>query len=88
MSGFEQLFPGQLPRLVMFDLDGTLIDSVPDLAVAVDKMLLKLGRQSAGLEAVREWVGNGAPVLVRRALAGGLDHAAVDNDEAERALEY
>ncbi|MGE8066496.1 phosphoglycolate phosphatase, partial [Pseudomonas sp. NPDC089569] len=31
----------------MFDLDGTLIDSVPDLAVAVDKMLLKLGRQPA-----------------------------------------
>ena len=77
MSGFEQLFPGQLPRLVMFDLDGTLIDSVPDLAVAVDKMLLKLGRQSAGLEAVREWVGNGAPVLVRRALAITLKNSSV-----------
>ena len=50
MSGFEQLFPGRLPRLVMFDLDGTLIDSVPDLAAAVDHMLLKLGRKPAGLE--------------------------------------
>ena len=51
-------------------------------------MLLNLGRQPAGLEAVREWVGNGAPVLVRRALAGGIDHSTVDNAEAERALEY
>ncbi|NWA11801.1 phosphoglycolate phosphatase [Pseudomonas gingeri] len=87
MSGFEQLFPGRLPKLVMFDLDGTLIDSVPDLATAVDKMLLTLGRPAAGLEAVREWVGNGALVLVRRALAGGLDHAAVADSEAEHALE-
>ncbi|MDR6914073.1 phosphoglycolate phosphatase [Pseudomonas sp. 3296] len=87
MSGFEQLFPGRLPRLVMFDLDGTLIDSVPDLAAAVDHMLLKLGRKPAGLESVREWVGNGAPVLVRRALAGGIEHSAVDDVEAEHALE-
>lgn len=87
MSGFEQLFPGTLPRLVMFDLDGTLIDSVPDLAAAVDRMLLELGRPPAGLEAVRHWVGNGAQVLVRRALAGGLEHASVDEALAERGLE-
>lgn len=86
MSGFEQLFPGTLPRLVMFDLDGTLIDSVPDLAAAVDRMLLELGRPPAGLEAVRQWVGNGAQVLVRRALAGGIDHADVDDALAEQAL--
>ncbi|MFB4392410.1 MULTISPECIES: phosphoglycolate phosphatase [unclassified Pseudomonas] len=87
MSGFEQLFPGTLPRLVMFDLDGTLIDSVPDLAAAVDRMLLELGRPAAGLEAVRHWVGNGAQVLVRRALAGDIEHDQVDDELAERALE-
>lgn len=86
MSGFEQLFPGQLPKLIMFDLDGTLVDSVPDLAVAVDKMLLALGRPAAGLEAVRAWVGNGAPVLVRRALAGDIEHASVDAELAEQGL--
>nr|WP_314479075.1 phosphoglycolate phosphatase [uncultured Pseudomonas sp.] len=86
MSGFEQLFPGALPRLVMFDLDGTLVDSVPDLAAAVDRMLLELGRPAAGLEAVRHWVGNGAQVLVRRALAGDIDHTGVDDALAEQAL--
>ncbi|MBH3364208.1 phosphoglycolate phosphatase [Pseudomonas fulva] len=86
MSGFEQLFPGALPRLVMFDLDGTLVDSVPDLAAAVDRMLLELGRPAAGLDAARHWVGNGAQVLVRRALAGDIDHAGVDDALAEQAL--
>lgn len=87
MSGFEQLFPGRLPKLIMFDLDGTLVDSVPDLAVAVDKMLVQLGRPKAGLDAVRQWVGNGAPVLVRRALAGSIEHSGVDDQLAEQALE-
>ncbi|MDR0280055.1 MAG: phosphoglycolate phosphatase [Paucimonas sp.] len=87
MSGFEQLFPQRLPRLVMFDLDGTLIDSVPDLAAAVDRMLLEMDRPPAGVAAVRQWVGNGAPVLVRRALAGGIEHSAVDDREAEHGLD-
>ena len=87
MSGFEQLFPGKLPRLVMFDLDGTLIDSVPDLAAAVDEMLLKLGRKPAGIESVREWVGNGVQMLVRRALANHIDAEGVDDVEAEHAQE-
>jgi phosphoglycolate phosphatase len=86
MSGFEQLFPGSLPRLVMFDLDGTLVDSVPDLAAAVDEMLLKLGRAAVGIEAVRVWIGNGARVLVRRALAGGIEHTHVDDAETDHAL--
>ena len=39
-----------------------------------------------GVERVRDWVGNGAQVLVRRALAGGIDHADVDDALAEQAL--
>jgi len=86
MKPLRELCGGELPRLVMFDLDGTLIDSVPDLAEAVDRMLAELGRPPAGVEKVRDWVGNGARVLVRRALAGGLDHAAVGEAETEQAL--
>ncbi|WP_404824342.1 phosphoglycolate phosphatase [Pseudomonas benzenivorans] len=87
MSLLRELFAGQLPELVMFDLDGTLVDSVPDLAAAVDQALLGLGRAPAGLARVRDWVGNGARVLVRRALAGGLQHERVGEAEAEQALE-
>ncbi|AQZ32161.1 phosphoglycolate phosphatase [Pseudomonas sp. LPH1] len=86
MKPLRALCGGELPRLVMFDLDGTLIDSVPDLAAAVNRMLVELGRPAAGVENVRDWVGNGARVLVRRALAGGLDHAAVGEVETEEAL--
>lgn len=57
------------PRLLMFDLDGTLVDSVPDLCFAVDAMLKDLGRPSVGIEKVSLWVGNGAAMLVKRALS-------------------
>lgn len=87
MRPLQELFGGRLPQLVMFDLDGTLVDSVPDLAAAVDDMLGQLGRPAAGIDNVRNWVGNGALVLVRRALAGSLEHAAVDDAEAAAALE-
>lgn len=87
MTLLHGLFDGKLPRLVMFDLDGTLVDSVPDLAAAIDQMLLDLGRPAAGVERVRDWVGNGARVLVRRGLAGTLDHSTVGEAETEQALE-
>jgi len=76
-----------VPALAMFDLDGTLVDSVPDLAAAVDWMLRQLGREAAGEVRVRHWVGNGAAMLVRRALAGCFDGdtvaALTDADIAE-----
>ncbi|TBV15003.1 phosphoglycolate phosphatase [Stutzerimonas kirkiae] len=86
MTLLHTLFDGELPRLVMFDLDGTLLDSVPDLAAAIDHMLERLGRPPAGVERVRDWVGNGSLALVRRALAGQLEHTAVDDEQATQAL--
>ncbi|MCK9535690.1 MAG: phosphoglycolate phosphatase [Pseudomonas sp.] len=77
---------GQLPKVVMFDLDGTLIDSVPDLATATDSMLEQLGRAPAGMNKVRHWVGNGAPVLVRRALADNFDHQGITAEQEAEAL--
>jgi len=69
--------PAAGPQLLLLDLDGTLIDSVPDLAAAVDAMLLGLQRMPAGEEKVSHWVGNGADVLIRRALCAGDEQAAV-----------
>ncbi|MCU0735328.1 MAG: phosphoglycolate phosphatase [Methylotetracoccus sp.] len=60
------------PALIAFDLDGTLVDSAPDLADAVDAMLATLGRPSAGVEKVRTWIGNGVTMLVKRALTGEM----------------
>ena len=67
------LFSPRWPGVALFDLDGTLVDSAPDLAAAVDQMLEHLGRSPVGIDRVREWVGNGASVLVRRALARQTD---------------
>ena len=61
------------PGMVLIDLDGTLVDSVPDLTYCVDTMMARLGRPARGEPAVREWVGNGVERLVERALAGTLD---------------
>lgn len=58
------------PDLVVFDLDGTLIDSAPDLAYAVNLMLDRLGREKVSEDQVRDWIGNGLSMLVKRALTG------------------
>lgn len=63
----------QKPQMILIDLDGTLVDSVPDLAFCVDAMLQVLGRSPRGEQKVRDWVGNGVGRLVRRALTGTLD---------------
>ncbi len=62
-----------IPELILLDLDGTLVDSVPDLAAAVDAMMTDLGLPTRGEERVREWVGNGMERLVRRALVGQIE---------------
>src|SRR6202142_3256194 len=55
-------------RVLIFDLDGTLIDSKLDLALSVNAMLEHMGRLPLPHETIYGYVGNGAPLLVRRAL--------------------
>lgn len=61
------------PEMILIDVDGTLVDSVPDLAYCVDEMMKVLDMPVHGEAAVRNWVGNGVERLVRRALIGQLD---------------
>ena len=72
MSGF----------LLVFDLDGTLVDSVPDLRAALNQMLRERGRPLVSEAQVQYMVGDGVPVLVARALAAG----GADPSEAVTAL--
>ena len=61
------------PEMVLIDVDGTLVDSVPDLAWCVDEMMRSIGQPVHGEAEVRNWVGNGVERLVRRALVGQLE---------------
>jgi len=70
-------------RLLVFDLDGTLIDSRLDLIHSVNAMLLHIGRPALDGDAIASYVGDGAPALVRRAL-GDTD----DETLLQPALEY
>ncbi len=63
-------------RGVAFDLDGTLVDSAPGLAAAVDMALYALELPVAGEERVITWIGNGADVLMERALAWAREERA------------
>ena len=66
--------------MILIDVDGTLVDSVPDLAYCVDEMMRRLGRPVHGEARVRDWVGNGVERLVRRALVGQLEGEPPDAD--------
>lgn len=72
------------PGFVLIDLDGTLIDSVPDLAYCVDEMMKKLDMPVRGQDAVRNWVGNGVQRLTERALINAVE-GMPDQDLMDKA---
>ncbi|GIU21581.1 phosphoglycolate phosphatase [Shewanella sp. MBTL60-007] len=79
MNKFSQI------KAVAFDLDGTLIDSVPDLAAATRATLAELELPQCSDEQVRSWVGNGAQMLMRRALSFALN-AQVSEEQLEACM--
>ena len=70
--------------MILIDVDGTLVDSVPDLAYCVDEMMKKLDMPVHGADKVRNWVGNGVDRLVKRSLLGQLD-GEPDDDLYQKA---
>ena len=70
-------------KALLFDLDGTLIDSKQDLVLAVNATLRSRGREELPADLVASYVGSGAPVLIQRALSG-----SPDGEEVQRALQF
>jgi phosphoglycolate phosphatase len=76
-----------VPRLIVFDLDGTLIDSQIDLANSVNATLEHMGKSRLPLAVIASYIGDGASMLVRRAL-GDPEGGAHDEEDVEEAVEY
>jgi len=76
-------------KIIAFDLDGTLLDSVPDLALAVDQTVQTLGYAPITEVEVRDWVGNGADVLISRAMSRNIhvdENLSKEDIKSARAL--
>ena len=73
------------PDMVLFDLDGTLVDSVPDMAWSVDAMLDSIGLPGCGEQKIRHWIGDGLENLIKRALTDNM-HTDLDPSLFEKAF--
>ena len=73
-------------KMVMIDLDGTLVDTALDIAASANLMLQELGRPARNVETISDWIGNGVDRLVKRVLTGEMQ---AEPDEAlyERAMD-
>ena len=69
-------------ELIIFDMDGTLIDSAPSLAYALNKTLETLNLPTYDLATIRKWIGNGAEILIKRAITGDYNYEkySIDSD--------
>ena len=88
MIRFHRQFDPQKIRLVIFDLDGTLIDSRLDLVHSVNAALRHIGRPELPEDVIASYVGDGAPMLIRRALGDEADNDALVKTGLEFFLSY
>lgn len=79
----NRAIPTDKIKLLIFDLDGTLVDSRLDLANSINAMLRHFGKHELPNEIIASYIGDGAPMLVRRALGDPDDESFL-----QRALEY
>ena len=93
LHSFDQ--PGSLqgwmvekPKAVLFDLDGTLLDTLPGLAASVNAVLRKHGEPERTLDEVRSFVGNGVRKLIARAAAGGEERPDYEELLADYRAHY
>jgi len=77
MIKFQRQFEPSQVKLLIFDLDGTLIDSRLDLIHSVNAMLRHLGRTELPGDVIASYVGDGAPTLIRRALGDPRDESVI-----------
>lgn len=73
---------GAPERTVLIDLDGTLVDTAPDIVEAAGRMVCALGAEPLALQTVTGFIGNGVPMLVRRVLAASALASTVDESRA------
>ena len=73
MIKFQRQFEPSQVKLLIFDLDGTLIDSRLDLVHSVNAALRHIGRPELPEDVIASYVGDGAPLLIQRALGGGYE---------------
>jgi phosphoglycolate phosphatase len=79
----NRILPADKIKLVVWDLDGTLVDSELDLAHSINAMLRHFQRPELPVETIGTFIGDGAPMLVRRSLGDPQDETFI-----RQALEY
>lgn len=75
-------------KAVVFDLDGTILDTLSDLAAAVNRMLIKKGCPTHTDEVIKSFIGNGSFMLIKRALPSGASDEEILNSRDDFRKEY